>query len=221
MPLLDDDRFADERWVTGERWCRSVASASLEFRVRIVHFLSLAAGTAALLSFWWARRWFFQRRPGTPRHRFGLRLTGPILALGLLAQIGFDHAAAPTSLHAIAIAWFVASLALFWRTVRAFDAKRPSIASTRGAPKRLVTTGPYRYVRHPFYLAYMLFWLGCASASPGVLAALAVLAMLAMYVRTALVEESALLQSPLGEQYATYVAVTGMLIPKWRPARSD
>lgn len=189
--------------------------------MRIVRFLSLSFGIVALCCFWWARRWYFRRLPGTSRHRFGLRLAGPVFALGLLAQIASDYARAPPSLHVIAIGLFVASIALFALTVRAFGVARPSIAATRSVPGSLILTGPYQFIRHPFYLAYMLFWVGCAFASPSVLGALAVLVMLVLYVRTALVEESVLLQSPLGTQYAKYMAVTGMLIPRVRPARSN
>ncbi|KXV79325.1 protein-S-isoprenylcysteine methyltransferase, partial [Gluconobacter japonicus] len=57
---------------------------------------------------------------------------------------------------------FVSALALFWWTIATTRRNRPDVAHHDAAPHQLYCTGPYRIVRHPFYLAYLLFWIGTA-----------------------------------------------------------
>jgi protein-S-isoprenylcysteine O-methyltransferase Ste14 len=76
----------------------------------------------------------------------------------------------------------------------------------------LVTRGPYRWVRHPFYDCMMLFMIGTAliTANWFVLASgLVVFAILAARSRT---EEEKLLER-FGEPYRAYRASTGRFIP--------
>jgi protein-S-isoprenylcysteine O-methyltransferase Ste14 len=77
--------------------------------------------------------------------------------------------------------------------------------------RTLVATGPYRFVRHPMYLAYFLITAGSvvAEPSPSLLAAAAVWAGL-MYAR-ARVEERKLAANLPG--YLGYAARTGALVP--------
>jgi protein-S-isoprenylcysteine O-methyltransferase Ste14 len=77
---------------------------------------------------------------------------------------------------------------------------------------QLVTVGPYRYIRHPFYSS-LLFLAGGAffkhpSWAGGILSALAVI----MLVSTAKVEESENINY-FGENYRTYMQQTKMFIP--------
>ena len=78
----------------------------------------------------------------------------------------------------------------------------------------LVTTGPYRYWRHPIYAAILLFvWAGVLGqgAMPTVLAViLAVVATVTTAVR--MHSEEQLLQASMPE-YAAYAARTKRLVP--------
>ncbi len=77
----------------------------------------------------------------------------------------------------------------------------------------LVTTGPYRYVRHPFYVAFLLIALanGLATANWFILASGVVVFSL-LYLRTSI--EEAKLTLKFGEQYREYMKRTGRFIPK-------
>jgi len=79
---------------------------------------------------------------------------------------------------------------------------------------RLVTWGPYRYVRHPSYLGYFLMFLGLFSLWPYWLTLLPVIAVPG-YIRIAFQEERLLLRR-FGCQFLEYQKRTGQFIPKLR-----
>ncbi len=82
---------------------------------------------------------------------------------------------------------------------------------TRKDEPELVTTGPYRYVRHPIYAGILLALLGTAFASD--LYFLIAVGVLAVYfVYSAKVEEG-LMTSAFPTTYPDYRAKTKMLIP--------
>ena len=104
----------------------------------------------------------------------------------------------------------IAPLLLLW-TLRSLGPNLTDTVVTRQA-HTLVTRGPYRWVRHPFYDCMALFTLslGLMSANWFVLAAgVAVFGLLAARSRT---EESILLER-FGEPYRSYRASTGRFLP--------
>lgn len=82
------------------------------------------------------------------------------------------------------------------------------------APQHIVTYGAYRYIRHPFYAAFLLTLAGAFlfSPQPGTLLAL-VFAATVLTV-TAAREERRLCASAFGEEYAAYMQRTGRFTPK-------
>lgn len=76
----------------------------------------------------------------------------------------------------------------------------------------LVTSGPYRYIRHPFYSSLLFLALGAFFKQPswlgGVLCALAII----MLVATAKIEEVENIAF-FGEEYRTYMQQTKMFVP--------
>ena len=79
----------------------------------------------------------------------------------------------------------------------------------------LVVTGPYRWVRHPFYVAVLLTMLANALAAANWFLMLGGgLTFLLMVVRTR--KEEAKLLERFGEQYRAYMARTGRFLPRDR-----
>jgi len=75
----------------------------------------------------------------------------------------------------------------------------------------LVTTGPYRFVRHPIYTALLLFlWAGVASHGTILSVLTAIVATAALGVRMMAEEELVTDQYP---EYAEYAARTKRIIP--------
>lgn len=77
---------------------------------------------------------------------------------------------------------------------------------------RLVTGGPYRYVRHPSYLAYFLIFCGFPLIWLNLMAMLPLVAVPG-YVGVAVMEEELLLRR-FGDKYRSYQVETGRFFPK-------
>jgi protein-S-isoprenylcysteine O-methyltransferase Ste14 len=82
------------------------------------------------------------------------------------------------------------------------------------AGHRLVQEGPYRYVRHPGYVGFLLMGLGIAMGYSSLigLGSVPLLLFPGLYFRMR-VEEN-LLEQQFGEEYRQYASKTGRLIPK-------
>jgi protein-S-isoprenylcysteine O-methyltransferase Ste14 len=77
---------------------------------------------------------------------------------------------------------------------------------------RLVTWGPYRYVRHPSYLAYFILFTGLFLTLLNIVAIIPLLAIPG-YVRITAIEEE-LLTRRFGDAYKQYQQETGKFWPK-------
>lgn len=80
-------------------------------------------------------------------------------------------------------------------------------------PTRIVTYGIYRYVRHPFYLSYMLTFIADAIACKDVTNVACAGVVVVMYAVAARLEESKFSRSELGAAYKEYKSKTGMFWP--------
>jgi protein-S-isoprenylcysteine O-methyltransferase Ste14 len=109
----------------------------------------------------------------------------------------------------------VLSLWLFWAAIAASREAHLLLAFDEKKPHGLVSIGPYRRVRHPFYLSYLIFWAGMAVASWHPLAPLPWLVLACIYVVAARGEERKFEDSPLAEDYRQYRKRAGFLWAKF------
>lgn len=79
---------------------------------------------------------------------------------------------------------------------------------------KLVTWGPYRYVRHPSYLGYFLMFFGLFIMWTNIFTFFPILAIPG-YFRVSFAEEQLLLDR-FGETYMQYQKTTGRFIPKFK-----
>ena len=114
----------------------------------------------------------------------------------------------------IAVLLFVLALVIFGWAVRATRRTPPTLAFSDDQPSFLLHDGPYHYVRHPFYLAYLTFWVGTAAATPGAVGWVTPLVMLVVYWIAAGFEERKFARSSLAGAYASYKAKVGMFLPR-------
>lgn len=84
----------------------------------------------------------------------------------------------------------------------------------------LVTSGPFRLVRHPGYSAVLALWLGAAWGTLNWLL-LVLWPLLAVILFKAARDEEGLLRGRFGTTYDMYAAKTGRLIPRIRAARES
>lgn len=110
----------------------------------------------------------------------------------------------------------VTSAALFAWGVATVQRKQLTAAFSADLPLSLVTQGPFRYVRNPFYLAYIIAHAVplVASRTPWALPGLLVMSVI--YVRAALLEERKFLSSDLAPAWRAYQRSTGRFLPRLR-----
>lgn len=111
----------------------------------------------------------------------------------------------------LSIAFWLASVALVLWTL---SANHPGNFNIRPEPKahgHLVTTGPYRWVRHPMYSAVLLLAAGASAWLMNLIGALLWLALLGVLISKAHLEERWLVQRY--PQYAEYQRGTWRLVP--------
>jgi protein-S-isoprenylcysteine O-methyltransferase Ste14 len=107
-----------------------------------------------------------------------------------------------------------AGYGLFFMAIRASREGRLRMAFDEGNPRGLVQHGPYKYVRHPFYVSYIIYFSGFALTtwSPVAMAPLAVLVVI--YVLAARMEERLFAGTPMASSYDAYRQRTGFFFPK-------
>jgi protein-S-isoprenylcysteine O-methyltransferase Ste14 len=80
---------------------------------------------------------------------------------------------------------------------------------------RLVTSGPYRWVRHPMYTVLFGYFIGLTLLSATWLVlTLTVTSILVLYRRIGI--EERMMQEQFGDEYTAYMARTGRLLPRLR-----
>ncbi len=126
-----------------------------------------------------------------------MHLTGPLPRDGLLAWMGIG-------LFALGIAINVWAMA----TLRSLYTVRLSVR----ADHRLVTSGPYRIVRHPGYFGFVLALPGMGFAL-GSLAVLAFTVPIVAWIVSRIREEESMLVEQFGDEYRAYQRRTKRLIP--------
>jgi protein-S-isoprenylcysteine O-methyltransferase Ste14 len=120
--------------------------------------------------------------------------------------------AAGFCLHLLAIVLFV------W-AILATRQNRPALAFAGKRPNHVFSWGPYAYIRHPFYTAYLLFWLGCVVATSSLVMVVLFVSLAAIYTLAALGEERNFLRSSMRDEYEAFRNATGFFWPKLRLAR--
>lgn len=81
-------------------------------------------------------------------------------------------------------------------------------------PPVVCESGPYRYVRHPFYLSYMLAFVGVAVAFPSLVVSGVCLLNIGLFVYMAFDDERVLLRSAIATDYQAYRMRVGMFLPR-------
>jgi protein-S-isoprenylcysteine O-methyltransferase Ste14 len=94
------------------------------------------------------------------------------------------------------------------------------VASHEQRPTGVVATGAFRYVRHPLYLASLLFYFGFAVSTACLFFFGLLLVMFFFYDYIASYEEN-VLEGKYGEDYLLYKKKTGKWIPKLKSMSSN
>lgn len=136
-----------------------------------------------------------------------------LLALAVYLLLLWTHES-PLAAQLFGLGAGLISLWLFHRTVAASRDGALHFAFDVEHPVSLVTAGPYRLVRHPFYTSYLLFWTGMAISTWSLWALPVLLLIVGMYTLAARDEERKFSSSTMSAEYAAYRSRTGMFLPR-------
>ena len=89
--------------------------------------------------------------------------------------------AQPVTAQIVGLLVLIASYGVYWLTIRESAEAKLLSAFDEKTPHGLLKTGPYSYVRHPFYTSYMMLWGGWAIASWNIWAIVPVIGMTVTY----------------------------------------
>ncbi|MGZ4901856.1 MAG: methyltransferase family protein [Halobacteriota archaeon] len=172
--------------------------------------------------------WLLRHDPGLIEERTGLKpdqptwdkvsnvLAYPTIGIWLIIMpldaVRFHWSQMPTWLHVVGAIVLLSSFYLIYRTYRENPYLSSAVRIQEERGQTVVSTGPYRYVRHPLYTSALLFFLGSAllmGSWIGVILALFLEGILAIRA----VREEQVLQKGL-KGYDAYMArVRWRLIP--------
>ncbi|MEM9332364.1 MAG: isoprenylcysteine carboxylmethyltransferase family protein [Pseudomonadota bacterium] len=159
----------------------------------------------------WALRYHFDM-PVTPP---GVRVISTLVILSALTlSFLVLFYSQPLLPQVLGFAMLLFSLYLCWRTIKETADAKLLAAFDEKLPKQLLTTGPYAYVRHPFYTSYLIQWIGWAIASWSVWGLVPIVFMSTTYYLAAKGEEKKFLNTEMADAYRTYQANTGRFFPK-------
>ncbi len=117
----------------------------------------------------------------------GLRWFGAVLLAGGITLLASAHAHLGRSFHSLVVA------------------KEDHV---------FVESGPYRWIRHPIYVAYMMNYVGGGLLAGNWVLTFVPVIMFAVLVATRLGGEEQLLIDEFGDRYIDYMRRTGRLIPR-------
>lgn len=176
----------------------------------VLDIAAVATGSAVMAGFIWATRHHF--------HAETVPLGAAVVSIAALATWVLFAALLllnrqPVELLLAGLLFQFASGALFWWAVSATRRARLRYVFDPAEPHGLVTDGPYRFVRHPFYASYITLWVGWAIATGSNWALVPAAFLVAVYTMAARREELAFAASGLARRYAAYQARTGFILP--------
>jgi protein-S-isoprenylcysteine O-methyltransferase Ste14 len=183
---------------------------------RAAHWLLVFSALAAVTFFCVGLTSYFERRPDRPLWVRGIHDAGMLLSLVHLTAVvvlqprsdGFGMAG---------VAMYTVSVLLFLSAIESASRTRLQRAFVdQPLPDRLIAEGPYRWVRHPFYVGYIIGALAPAVAIDHVVVYVVSSLMILITVTAAFREERVWLTSPRADAYRDYCRRTGMFFPKLR-----
>jgi protein-S-isoprenylcysteine O-methyltransferase Ste14 len=169
------------------------------------------AGVASLgLAAWSARGHFSSDK--VPRGSIVISVV-ILLTVGFYFYLVWAHPQ-PVFPQLVGFVVMVAAIGLFFLTIGASRTARLRMAFDEGNPRGLVEEGPYRYVRHPFYVSYIVFFSAFALATWSLVAIGPVILLVVIYVLAARMEERLFAGTEMAGAYDAYRQRTGFFFPR-------
>jgi protein-S-isoprenylcysteine O-methyltransferase Ste14 len=145
---------------------------------------------------------------------FGLSIWGGVFAYLInLNWMKWSSIDLPDSLRWIGVALgILGDLLAYWVFSNLGDNVTRTVVTRKSA--QLVTSGPYRWVRHPLYLMGLIGYIGFALLAENWFIGLATVLVFLVLVRRTDKEEAKLVEK-FGDEYREYMKQTGRFFPKF------
>jgi protein-S-isoprenylcysteine O-methyltransferase Ste14 len=183
-----------------------------------MHLIVLAAYLALHGIFAWGMLVIF-RMDGSPSTGVRVIAISAATAMILGAVVLWRAQNSPIVLEEIALAAAGISAVLFIWGVRTIGFQILTAAFSADTPTHLIVDGPFKFVRNPFYLSYIIGHAIPLVATLSPWALPGTLLMTLIYRRAAVAEEQKFLHSPLKHQWRVYASTTGRFLPRWSITR--
>lgn len=168
--------------------------------------------TYIILSLIWARFSFFKVK--SQKARLSALLYDPIVLIHITFSymhiIAKDNSTDTWEIILACLIYF-GSLLLFWWGINTAKGLNFAFGNFSG---KIITSGPFKFIRHPFYLSYSLIWAASTLLFNSPVLWITLLYLVAFYWNSAKSEEKAILNSKQADQYRTYCKETNMFIPR-------
>ena len=138
----------------------------------------------------------------------GLFLTVWVIDSFILHYSTFPSNYLPLSIRVLAVGSILAAAVLLLKSGHV-------VVGQEQRPTNVVTGGAFRFVRHPIYLASVLFYLALSTATASLASLCMVVGIFVFYNHIATYEEQ-LLEAKFGGRYKMYEQRTGKWLPKVR-----
>jgi protein-S-isoprenylcysteine O-methyltransferase Ste14 len=134
----------------------------------------------------------------------------------ILRASGYVWSGSPVWAEVLGSGLVIAGFALVLWCLLTFTFAGRGTAAPFDPPRKLVTVGPYRFVRNPIYIGAVIAMLGAALFLWSAwLVVYAVVVLIATHVLVILYEEPHL-RSVFGQPYEEYLRTVHRWVPRWR-----
>lgn len=196
--------------IIGQLWLCIVTSKLWQQVKMILDILITLISVATIGSYLWSVKYHFE----SGALEAGAKLISAMVVIGAITFTGLTWVQEqPAVFQLLGAALQCLSLLLFWVTIGETRNAKLLAAFTDKNPGSLVTNGPYRFVRHPFYSSYLLFWFGWTIATANIWSMALFAIMFLIYWRAAAQEEEKFSNTPMADEYASFKAGRTRFIP--------
>lgn len=166
-----------------------------------------------VISLIWARIKFFTVNSGN--HRIFALIYDFSVAMQIIFTLVLMQTSGGKSLPHVAaiICLYLIALSLFWWSI--CTAKSLDFAFSEKV-SNIITSGPFRIVRHPFYTSYIIIWLSSALLFNSPILWITLILLTSFYFFSAKKEERVIMSSGYSEEYGKYIQNVGMFLPRMK-----
>jgi len=119
----------------------------------------------------------------------------------------------PDAIRLSSAVLFLSGLVLFWWSHASLGSNWSNKLELREDHK-LITSGPYRFIRHPMYLYFYIYVLSLGLLSSNILILVSGFMTWTLLYVVRVPDEEKMMIDEFGEQYKQYMKETGRIIPK-------